>query len=141
MAEAVIVEAVRSPVGKRNGGLSGVHAADLSAQVLNGLIQKAGVDPDPLRRMRDSGGFEPQALNRGTPAGGDEEVAAREPPPPRRSLDIQHDAWAIGADSHDLVLLVKRDAIIDQGPADDFDRLGIVPGQKVLHLHQADFRP
>ncbi|WIM89974.1 thiolase family protein [Candidatus Mycobacterium wuenschmannii] len=45
MAEAVIVEAVRSPVGKRNGGLSGVHAADLSAQVLNGLVQKAGVDP------------------------------------------------------------------------------------------------
>jgi acetyl-CoA acyltransferase len=45
MAEAVIVEAVRSPVGKRNGGLSGVHAADLSAQVLNGLVQKAGIDP------------------------------------------------------------------------------------------------
>src|SRR6202034_3808195 len=45
MAEAVIVEAVRSPVGKRNGGLSGVHPADLSAQVLNGLVDKAGVDP------------------------------------------------------------------------------------------------
>jgi acetyl-CoA acyltransferase len=45
MAEAVIVEAVRSPVGKRNGGLSGVHAADLSAQVLNALAQKAGIDP------------------------------------------------------------------------------------------------
>lgn len=45
MAEAVIVEAVRSPVGKRNGGLSGVHAADLSAQVLNALVEKAGVDP------------------------------------------------------------------------------------------------
>jgi acetyl-CoA acyltransferase len=45
MAEAVIVEAVRSPVGKRNGGLSGVHAADLSAQVLSGLVQKAGIDP------------------------------------------------------------------------------------------------
>ena len=45
MAEAVIVEAVRSPIGKRNGGLSGVHAADLSAQVLNGLVQKAGIDP------------------------------------------------------------------------------------------------
>jgi acetyl-CoA acyltransferase len=45
MAEAVIVEAVRSPVGKRNGGLSGVHAADLSAQVLNGLVQRAGIDP------------------------------------------------------------------------------------------------
>ncbi|MDV3124282.1 thiolase family protein [Mycobacterium sp. 21AC1] len=45
MAEAVIVEAVRSPVGKRNGGLSGVHPADLSAQVLNGLVARAGVDP------------------------------------------------------------------------------------------------
>jgi acetyl-CoA acyltransferase len=45
MAEAVIVEAVRSPVGKRNGGLSGVHAADLSAQVLNALAQRAGIDP------------------------------------------------------------------------------------------------
>ncbi|MEB3068714.1 thiolase family protein [[Mycobacterium] vasticus] len=46
MAEAVIVEAVRSPIGKRNGGLSGVHPAELSAQVLNGLVQRAGVDPE-----------------------------------------------------------------------------------------------
>lgn len=45
MPEAVIVEAVRSPVGKRNGGLSGVHPAELSAQVLNGLVERAGVDP------------------------------------------------------------------------------------------------
>ncbi|BBX29754.1 thiolase family protein [Mycolicibacterium alvei] len=45
MAEAVIVEAVRSPVGKRNGALSGVHPAELSAQVLNGLVQRAGIDP------------------------------------------------------------------------------------------------
>jgi acetyl-CoA acyltransferase len=45
MAEAVIVEAVRSPVGKRNGGLSGVHPGELSAQVLNGLVQRAGIDP------------------------------------------------------------------------------------------------
>ncbi len=46
MAEAVIVEAVRSPIGKRNGGLSGVHPADLSAQVLNGLVERAGIDPE-----------------------------------------------------------------------------------------------
>ncbi len=45
MAEAVIVEAVRSPIGKRNGGLSGVHPAELSAQVLNELVGRAGVDP------------------------------------------------------------------------------------------------
>jgi len=46
MAEAVIVEAVRSPVGKRNGGLSVVHPAELSAQVLNGLAERAGIDPE-----------------------------------------------------------------------------------------------
>jgi acetyl-CoA acyltransferase len=45
MRDAVIVEAVRTPVGKRNGGLSGVHPADLSAHVLNALVQRAGVDP------------------------------------------------------------------------------------------------
>jgi acetyl-CoA acyltransferase len=45
MAEAVIVEAVRSPVGKRNGALSGVHPAELSAQVLGGLVERAGIDP------------------------------------------------------------------------------------------------
>ena len=45
MAEAVIVEAVRSPIGKRNGALSGVHPAELSAQVLGALVQRAGVDP------------------------------------------------------------------------------------------------
>ena len=45
MAEAVIVEAVRSPVGKRNGGLSGVHPAELSAQVLQALAERSGVDP------------------------------------------------------------------------------------------------
>jgi acetyl-CoA acyltransferase len=45
MTEAVIVEAVRAPIGKRNGGLSGLHPAELSAQVLNGLVQRAGVDP------------------------------------------------------------------------------------------------
>jgi acetyl-CoA acyltransferase len=46
MRETVIVEAVRTPVGKRNGGLSGVHAADLSAIVLNEVLQRAGVGPD-----------------------------------------------------------------------------------------------
>ncbi|OBF77651.1 acetyl-CoA acetyltransferase [Mycobacterium sp. 852002-51613_SCH5001154] len=45
MRETVIVEAVRTAVGKRNGGLSGMHAADLSAVVLNELLQRTGVDP------------------------------------------------------------------------------------------------
>jgi acetyl-CoA acyltransferase len=46
MRETVIVEAVRTPVGKRNGGLSAMHAADLSAIVLNELLERTGVDPD-----------------------------------------------------------------------------------------------
>jgi acetyl-CoA acyltransferase len=46
MRETVIVEAVRTPVGKRNGGLSTMHAADLSAIVLTELVERAGIDPD-----------------------------------------------------------------------------------------------
>jgi acetyl-CoA acyltransferase len=46
MRETVIVGAVRTPVGKRNGGLSGQHAADLSAIVLNELAERSGVDPE-----------------------------------------------------------------------------------------------
>ncbi|ETW24030.1 acetyl-CoA acetyltransferase [Mycobacterium gastri 'Wayne'] len=42
----MIVEAVRSAVGKRNGGLSGMHAADLSAVVLNELLERTGVSPE-----------------------------------------------------------------------------------------------
>src|SRR6185312_7599380 len=45
MRDAVIVEAVRTPVGKRNGGLSGVHPVNLSAHVLNSLAERSGVDP------------------------------------------------------------------------------------------------
>ena len=45
MREAVIVEAVRTPVGKRNGALSAMHAADLSAVVLAALVQRTGIDP------------------------------------------------------------------------------------------------
>ena len=43
--DAVIVEAVRTPVGRRGGGLSGVHPVTLSAHVLNELVHRAGVDP------------------------------------------------------------------------------------------------
>jgi acetyl-CoA acyltransferase len=45
MREAVIVDAVRTPIGKRNGGLSGWHAADLSALVLGELVDRTGIDP------------------------------------------------------------------------------------------------
>ena len=45
MAEAYIVDAVRTPVGRRGGGLSQVHPADLGAHVLRALVARTGVDP------------------------------------------------------------------------------------------------
>ena len=44
--DAVIVEAVRTPVGKRNGVLSGVHPADLAAPVLQAVLERPGVDSE-----------------------------------------------------------------------------------------------
>jgi acetyl-CoA acyltransferase len=45
MRDAVIVDAVRTPVGKRNGALAAVHPADLSAITLNAIIARTGIDP------------------------------------------------------------------------------------------------
>jgi len=45
MPEAFIVDAVRTPVGKRGGGLAAVHPADLGAAVLNALVERVEFDP------------------------------------------------------------------------------------------------
>ena len=45
MAEAYIIDAVRTPVGKRGGGLSRAHSADLGAHVISALMARTGVDP------------------------------------------------------------------------------------------------
>jgi acetyl-CoA acyltransferase len=45
MRDAVIVGAVRTPVGRRRGGLAGVHPVDLSAHVLRALVERTGLDP------------------------------------------------------------------------------------------------
>lgn len=45
MAEAYIVDAVRTPVGRRNGGLSKVHPADLGAHAISAVLSRTGVDP------------------------------------------------------------------------------------------------
>jgi len=45
MAEAYIVDAVRTPVGRRGGGLAQVHPADLGAHSLAALIARTGIDP------------------------------------------------------------------------------------------------
>ena len=43
--EPVVVGAVRTPVGRRNGGLAGLHAVDLGAVVLRALVARGGIDP------------------------------------------------------------------------------------------------
>ncbi|WP_213573979.1 acetyl-CoA C-acetyltransferase [Rhodococcus sp. USK13] len=45
MTEAYIVDAVRTPIGKKNGGLSGVHPADLGAHVIKAIVNRTGIDP------------------------------------------------------------------------------------------------
>ncbi len=45
MPEAYIIDAVRSPVGKRGGALAGVHSADLGGIILSALMRRTGVDP------------------------------------------------------------------------------------------------
>jgi len=45
MPEAYIVDAVRTPVGRKNGGLAKAHPADLGAHVLTELVNRAGIDP------------------------------------------------------------------------------------------------
>jgi len=48
MAEAFIAGAVRTPVGKRNGALAGVHPVDLGAHALRALVDRTGVDPGAI---------------------------------------------------------------------------------------------
>jgi acetyl-CoA C-acetyltransferase len=45
MSDVVIIDAVRTPIGRRNGGLSTVHPADLLATALSELIARTGIDP------------------------------------------------------------------------------------------------
>ncbi|MER6796007.1 acetyl-CoA C-acetyltransferase, partial [Amycolatopsis mediterranei] len=46
MPEAFLLDAVRTPVGRRGGALSGWHPADLGAHVIKAAVERAGVDPD-----------------------------------------------------------------------------------------------
>ena len=48
MREAVIVDAVRTPIGKRNGMLAEHHPVDLLAHVLTGLLERNGLDPERI---------------------------------------------------------------------------------------------
>ncbi len=50
--DAYIVDAVRSPIGRRNGSLSGIRADELAAQVLNGLVDRLDLDPSEVEDLQ-----------------------------------------------------------------------------------------
>jgi acetyl-CoA acyltransferase len=52
MADAFIVDAVRSPIGRRGGSLSGIRAEELAAQVMNGLVDRLDVDPGEVEDVQ-----------------------------------------------------------------------------------------
>ena len=52
MKDALIIDAVRSPIGKRNGTLASVRADELAAQVLNGLVSRHDLDPGAIEDVQ-----------------------------------------------------------------------------------------
>ena len=52
MGEALIIDAIRTPIGKRNGGLAGIRADELAAQALNGLVSRHGLDPGEIEDVQ-----------------------------------------------------------------------------------------
>src|ERR687888_550626 len=52
VTEAFVVDAARSPIGKRNGVLSSIRGDELAAQVLNALVARAGVDPAEIEDVQ-----------------------------------------------------------------------------------------
>ena len=64
MSKAVIVEAARTPIGKRAGWLSGLHPAELLARAQRGVLEKAGVEPADLEQI--VGGCVTQAGEQGS---------------------------------------------------------------------------
>ena len=50
--DAYIVDAVRSPIGRKNGTLSAIRGDDLAAQVLNGLVEPLDLDPSEIEDVQ-----------------------------------------------------------------------------------------
>ena len=51
MTEVVIVDALRSPIGRRNGGLASLHPAELLARIQKGIVDRSGIDPSEIGQV------------------------------------------------------------------------------------------
>ncbi len=112
MSDAFIVDAVRSPIGKRGGSLAGIRAEELAAQVMNGLVDRLDVDPGEIEdvQMGCVTQVGEQALNVGRQAvlvGGWPETVAASTIDRQCGSSLQaafNGASAIGAGHLDLVV-------------------------------------
>ena len=52
MLDALIIDAVRSPIGRRNGSLASIRGDELAAQVLNGLVARHDLDPAEIEDVQ-----------------------------------------------------------------------------------------
>src|SRR6476659_7851524 len=59
MGAAVIVDAVRTPIGRRNGWLAGLHAAEVLGAAQRALVERSGIDPELVEQV--AGGCVTQA--------------------------------------------------------------------------------
>jgi acetyl-CoA acetyltransferase family protein len=112
MADAFVVDAVRSPIGRRGGSLAGIRAEELAAQVMNGLVDRLDVDPGEVEdvQMGCVTQVGEQALNVGRQAvlvGGWPETVAASTIDRQCGSSLQaafNGASAIGAGHLDLVV-------------------------------------
>ena len=63
MAQPVIIEAVRTPIGKRNGWLSGLRAPDILGAAQTEVVKRSGIDPSTVEQV--VGGVVTQAGEQG----------------------------------------------------------------------------
>ena len=80
MGNPVIVEAVRTPIGKRGGWLAGLHPAEMLGAAQRALLERAGIDPELVEQV--VGGCVTQAGEQSTQH--PPRLAARRAAPPHR---------------------------------------------------------
>lgn len=64
MGQPVIVEGARTPIGKRNGWMSGFHATELLALSQKGVIERAGIDPQEVEQVVEKRGITRQDVHK-----------------------------------------------------------------------------
>ena len=123
MGTAVIVEAVRTPIGKRNGSLSGMHAAELLGAAQRGLVERSGIDAALVEQV--AGGCVTQA---GEQSNNVTRTAWLHAGLPQRAGSLTLDAQCGSAQqaAHLIAGLIAADAI-DVGVACGVEAMSRVP--------------